>query len=43
MIITKFNSYLEKHSKKTYFVLCIIIAIIFIIIIITTPIFSNTF
>ena len=30
MIITKFNSYLEKHSKKTYFVLCIIIAIIFV-------------
>ena len=26
MIITKFNSYFDKHGKATYLVLCIIIA-----------------
>lgn len=30
MIITKFNEYLEKHSKKTYLVLCIVIGAIFV-------------
>lgn len=30
MIITKFNSYLEKHSKATYLVLCIFIAVVFV-------------
>ena len=30
MIITKFNSYFDKHGKATYLVLCIVIAVIFV-------------